>query len=1213
MHRIAPQAGGWTADTEGVIIIDQNPAPIVLLTMADTDIQTLAAAIDHLPDNFPAIRALNLSQLQQQYSIDNYGDKVLSQARVIILRLLGGRGSWSYGLEVVKEIVEETGATLFVLPGEDKPDLELMSHSTASLTTVNQLWCYFTEAGIDNWINAAKFIAHTCLHLDYPPFPPRVVPRLGIYSQITLSQPQARTWILFYRSHYLAGNTKAIDALISAFTQRNIETVPIFLSSLREIEVQEELLTLFSHHPPDLILDTTSFSIQRPEDKQNHHFWQSLNKPIFQVILSSSSLEAYQQGYQGLSPRDVAMNIALPEMDGKIITRAISFKSVLTRHPKLETEIVIYQPLPHRVDFVADLTANYCQLSSLPNSQKKIALIFPNYPNKDGRIANGVGLDTPASGLEILRALQTQGYTLTDLPDHSDELMRLLISGITNDLETRELKPIYQSLSLEAYLDYFSSLPPDNQSALLDRWGYPDKDFPIPGIQLGNVFIGIQPSRGYDLDPTLNYHSPDLEPTHSYLAFYHWLRQEFQVTAVINLGKHGNLEWLPGKSLALSPHCYPEIAFSSLPNFYPFIVNDPGEGSSAKRRSQAVIIDHLTPPMTRAELYGDWEKLESLIDEYYQAESLDPSRLALIRERINDLVAKTNLDRELGTISRSERVATSASFGQFLTVVDGYLCELKEAQIRDGLHIFGQCPQGQQLIDLIQSIARSPSPDRPGLTRSIALDLHLDCDPLTEYNDTTTYLESLAQDLISQKIEPLGENTAKELVWLENQLIPALKQTPDELTYLLKGLAGQYVPSGASGAPTRGRPDVLPTGRNFYSVDTRAIPTETAWEVGRKAAEALIERYTQENGEYPRTLAISIWGTSTMRNSGEDVAEAMALLGIRPLWDGFFRRVVGFEILTPSSLGRPRIDVTVRVSGFFRDSFPSILHLLNSCINAVACQEEEEKINPLAAKVKTEREFWLSQGLGEKEAKLRATARIFGCKPGAYGAGLQGLIESQNWQNDQDLANAYINWSCYAYDSQGTAHSLPEVLRNRLQELEIVLHNQDNREHDIFDSDDYYQFQGGLTASVRALTGKNPVTYFGDHSRPENPRIRTLEEEIRRVYRSRVVNPKWIAGVMRHGYKGAFEMAATVDYIFAYSATTHLVEDFIYQGVAEAYLFDHKVQQFIQEKNPWALRDMAERLLEAQQRGLWTQVDQKTLDRLRAIVHEAEGAIESGQ
>jgi cobaltochelatase CobN len=1205
MHRIAPQAGGWTTDTEGVIIIDQNPAPMVFLTMADTDIQTLAVAIDHLPDNFPAIRALNLLQLQQQYSIDNYGEKVLSQAKVIILRLLGGRGSWSYGLEVVKEISEFTGATLFVLPGDDKPDLELMSHSTPSLTTVNQLWCYFTEAGVDNWINACKFIADTCLHLNYQPSPPTVVPRLGIYSQTNLSSPQGRIGILFYRSHYLAGNTKAIDALITAFTQRNIETIPIFLSSLREIEVQEELLTLFSQTPIDIILDTTSFSIHRPEDKQNHPFWQSLNKPILQVILSSSSLEAWEQGYQGLSPRDVAMNIALPEMDGKIITRAISFKSVLTRHPKLETEIVIYQPVQHRIDFVADLTQNYRQLSSLPNSSKKIAIILPNYPNKDGRIANGVGLDTPASCLEILHALQKQGYTLTDIPPDSDKLMRLLISGVTNDLETRELKPIYQSLSLEAYRDYFSSLPPDNQSAILDRWGHPDSDFPIPGIQLGNVFIGIQPSRGYDLDPTLNYHSPDLEPTHSYLAFYHWLRHQFQVTAVINLGKHGNLEWLPGKSLALSPSCYPEIAFSTLPNFYPFIVNDPGEGSSAKRRSQAVILDHLTPPMTRAELYGDLEKLESLIDEYYQAQSLDPSRLALIRERISSLVAKTNLDRDLGTVTDS--------FSQFLTLADGYLCELKEAQIRDGLHIFGQCPQNQQLTDLIQSIARSPSPDRSGLTRSIALDLHLDCDPLTEYNDTTTYLESLAQDLITKKITPLGENTAKELTWLENQLIPALKSTPDELIYLLKGLAGEYIPSGASGAPTRGRPDVLPTGRNFYSVDTRAIPTETAWEVGRKAAEAVIERYTQENGEYPQSLAISIWGTSTMRNSGEDVAEAMALLGIRPLWDGFYRRVVGFEILTPSSLGRPRIDVTVRVSGFFRDSFPSILHLLNSCINAVACQEEEEKINPLAAKVKTEREFWLSQGLGEKEAKLRATARIFGSKPGAYGAGLQGLIESQNWQNDQDLANAYINWSCYAYDSQGIAHSLPEVFRNRLKELEIVLHNQDNREHDIFDSDDYYQFQGGLTASVRALTGKNPVTYFGDHSRPENPRVRSLQEEIRRVYRSRVINPKWIAGVMRHGYKGAFEMAATVDYIFAYSATTHLVEDFIYQGVAEAYLFDDKVQQFIQEKNPWALRDMAERLLEAQQRGLWLQVDQKTLDQLRAIVHEAEGAIESGQ
>jgi cobaltochelatase CobN len=1205
MHRIAPQAGGWTTDTEGVIIINQNPAPIVLLTMADTDIQTLAVAIDHLPEDFPPIRSLNLLQLQQQYSIDDYGDKVLSHARVIILRLLGGRGSWSYGLEVVKEISESTGATLFVLPGDDKPDLELMSHSTPSLTIVNQLWRYFTEAGVENWINACKFIAAICRPLDYQPSPPIPVPRLGLYPVATLSPHYPKVGILFYRSHYLAGNTKAIDALITAFTHRNIQTLPIFLSSLREKEVQAELLTIFSQTPIDIILDTTSFSIHRPETNQDNKLYTSLNLPLFQVILSSSSLEAWEKGYQGLSPRDVAMNIALPEMDGKIITRAISFKSVQTRQPKLETDIVVYQPVQHRVDFVADLTQNYLKLASLSNSQKKIAIILPNYPNKDGRIANGVGLDTPASCIEILRTLQKQNYTLTDIPPDSDELMRLLISGVTNDLETQELKPIYQSLSLNAYLSFFQSLPPDNQSAILNRWGHPDSDFPIPGIQLGNIFIGIQPSRGYDLDPTLNYHSPDLEPTHTYLAFYHWLRQEFQVTALINLGKHGNLEWLPGKSLALSPHCYPEIALSTLPNFYPFIVNDPGEGSSAKRRSQAVILDHLTPPMTRAELYGDLDKLESLIDEYYQAQTLDPSRLALIQEHISQLVTQTHLDRDLGTVTDS--------FSQFLTLADGYLCELKEAQIRDGLHIFGQCPQGQQLIDLIQSIARSPSPDRLGLTRSIALDLHLDTDPLTEYNDTTTYLESLAQDLITKKIPALGENTAKELVWLENQLIPSLKSTPDELTYLLKGLAGEYVPSGASGAPTRGRPDVLPTGRNFYSVDTRAIPTETAWEVGRKAAEILIERYTQENGEYPQSLGISIWGTSTMRNCGEDVAEAMALMGIRPVWDGFSRRVVGYEILTPSALGRPRVDVTIRVSGFFRDSFPSILHLLNLCINEVACQEEEEKINPLAAKVKTEREFWLNQGLGEKEAKLRSNARIFGSKPGAYGAGLQGLIESQNWQNDQDLANAYINWSCYAYDSQGVGHSLPEVFRNRLQELEIVLHNQDNREHDIFDSDDYYQFQGGLTASVRALTGKNPSIYFGDHSRPENPRVRSLQEEIRRVYRSRVINPKWIAGVMRHGYKGAFEMAATVDYIFAYSATTHLVEDFIYQGVAEAYLFDEQVKGFIEEKNPWALRDMAERLLEAQQRGLWTEVTGEMLDKLRAIVHEAEGAIESGQ
>ncbi|MEO1341076.1 MAG: cobaltochelatase subunit CobN, partial [Cyanobacteria bacterium J06635_13] len=470
----------------------------------------------------------------------------------------------------------------------------------------------------------------------------------------------------------------------------------------------------------------------------------------------------------------------------------------------------------------------------------------------------------------------------------------------------------------------------------------------------------------------------------------------------------------------------------------------------------------------------------------------------------------------------------------------------------------------------------------------------------------------LVEDLIKNK--PLTSYplplTLIQLQWIAQTLLPNLLKSDREISNLLLALDGKYVPSGASGAPTRGRPEVLPTGRNFYSVDIRGIPTETAWEVGSNAAEVLIERYTQEHGEYPQTLAISIWGTSTMRTGGDDIAQVMALLGVRPVWDGISRRVVDFEVLPVAVLGRPRVDVTVRISGFFRDSFPNMINLLNKVTQTVAELPETAEFNPLADHVQQEQQQLETEGIDAATAKERAGYRIFGSKPGAYGAGMQGLIEAQNWQSDEDLARAYLNWSSYAYDSSGKGKAAPESFRCRLQQLQIVLHNQDNREHDLLDSDDYYQFQGGMTAAVRSLTGNNPTVYFGDNSQPSNPRVRKLEEEIARVYRSRVVNPKWIEGVMRHGYKGAFEMAATVDYLFAYDATANCVADHMYQGVAEAYVFDRQVQEFIQTKNPWALRDMSERLLEAHQRGLWQNVEPQMIDNLKAIANQSEAVIE---
>ncbi len=1233
MHRTATIPGGLTATTDSLVFIEQTPAPIVIITSADTDIQALAQAWAQLPPGFPELRVLNILALQQQMTIDLYAEEVLAHAQVIVIRLLGGIGYWSYGLEVVQELVERTGAALILMPGDDQPDLSLLSRSTLPLNDVNQVWRYFIEGGTDNLKQSLYFLANRCLKLNYEYQLPQPVPKVGIYSFPVADKTKPQVGILFYRAHYLVGNTAAIDALCQSLLDCQLTPVPIFVSSLRDPAVQTGLLAYCQQ--VKVLLNTTSFSLitpaplypAMPAELDTNALWANLDVPILQVIFSGGGLADWQVQLNGLSPRDTAMNVALPEVDGRIISRAVSFKAVFSKHPVLQTEVLGYQPLPDRVQFVAELAANWVKLGQVKVADRKVALILANYPNRDGRLANGVGLDTPASCVEILKALQAEGYTTTDIPQTGDELIQWLTRGITNDPEGRSIRPVCQSLDLANYQEFFTHQPAAVQEAINLRWSAPHQDFPVAGIQLGNIFVGVQPARGYDLDPSLNYHAPDLEPTHDYLAFYQWVRSSFGAQAIVHVGKHGNLEWLPGKSLALSNCCYPEVALGAMPHFYPFIVNDPGEGAQAKRRAQAVIIDHLTPPMTRAELYGDLQALENLVDEYYEAMSLNPGRMPLVQSKIVALLAASNLNEDFGIVVTADELRQR--FGDaVLNHLDRSLCEIKEAQIRDGLHILGKCPDGEQLRDLIIAIARHPQAGRLGLTRAIAKDAGWDFDPLKvdaalpvpgAWRNAGQVVESIemeAQSLVAALIEKsplISDNsaTAQELQWITQYLLPNLHQTSQEITNLLHGLNGGYVASGPAGAPTRGRSEVLPTGRNFYSVDIRAVPTESAWDVGRKAAEVLIERYTQEHGEYPRTLGLSIWGTATMRTGGDDLAEALALLGVRPVWDGASRRVVDFEILPLTVLDRPRVDVTLRISGFFRDAFPNLIDLFNQAVAAVAALDEPADQNPLAAQVQTETAAWSATGLDLPEAIDRSSHRIFGSKPGAYGAGLQGLIDAQNWSDDQDLAQAYINWSSYTYSGNGFGKAAPEAFQSRLKDMQIVLQNQDNREHDLLDSDDYYQFQGGLTAAVRSVSGQQPATYFGDNAVTENPKVRSLTEEIAKVYRSRVVNPKWVAGVMRHGYKGAFEMSATVDFLFGYDATAHCVADHMYEGVAAAYLFDPQVQDFVKQHNPWAARDMADRLLEAHQRGLWATAQPETLERLQEISLAMEGEVEN--
>jgi cobaltochelatase CobN len=943
---------------------------------------------------------------------------------------------------------------------------------------------------------------------------------------------------LFYRAHYLAGNTAPIEALCQALQARGLQPQPFFVSSLQSPDMQADLLDwLRPKDAPgvDVLLNTTSFAIAKiSTDTPNLDLWQQLDVPVLQVILSGGTQAAWQQNPMGLSPRDIAMNVALPEVDGRIITRAVSFKTAAQRSDRLETDVVTYEPVGDRIEFVADLAANWVTLHRTPVAERRIALVLANYPNRDGRLANGVGLDTPQSCVDILQALQAAGYTVADLPQDGDELIQRLTAGVTNDPESWAMRPVAQHLTMAEYEAGWAQLSAAVQGGMTQQWGTPAAErsryhtapleaWPIAGLQLGNVFVGIQPSRGYDLDPSLNYHAPDLVPTHAYRAFYGWLRQQFGAQAIVHVGKHGNLEWLPGKGIGLSADCYPEAMLGAMPHLYPFIVNDPGEGAQAKRRAQAVIVDHLTPPLTRAELYGPLAQLEGLVDEYYEAQSLDPSRLPTIRDRLLAVLQTSHLLEDLaGDRAATVTAGNDEQFTALLPSLDGYLCELKEAQIRDGLHILGRCPAGRQLRDLVIAIARHPAGDRVGLTRAIAQAWHLDLDPLTDdlgqpwhlpaehqippeqhtacqacrtVGDLVAVLEGQAQQWVEALIEPsapplavaMPPVLATELQWIQRSLLPRLRQTDREITALLAGLDGRYVPSGPAGAPTRNRPDVLPTGRNFYSVDIRAIPTESAWDVGRKAAEVLVEHYTQENGEYPQSLGLSVWGTATMRTGGDDIAEALALLGVRPVWDGPSRRVVDFEVLPIALLGRPRVDVTLRVSGFFRDAFPNLIDLFDQAVAAVAQLDETAEENPLAAKTAAEAADWQRQGLTAAQAQERSRYRVFGSKPGAYGAGLQGLIEAQNWTTDEDLARAYINWSSYAYGRHAQGRSAPEAFQARLQTMQVVLHNQDNREHDLLDSDDYYQFQGGLTAAVKAASGRSPQTYFGDHAVAENP------------------------------------------------------------------------------------------------------------------------------
>ncbi|WP_280352734.1 cobaltochelatase subunit CobN [Nocardia abscessus] len=1190
---------------------------IVLLSTSDTDLLSArASGADYRWGNPARLLVDDLPGL-------------LDGADLVIVRILGGKRAWEDGLEALRA----SGIPLVALGGEIAPDAELMECSTVPGGVAADAHNYLAAGGPENLRQLHNFLSDTVLLTGHGFEPPIQLPSWGELDRAAATRAEGPTVaVIYYRAQHLAGNTAYVDALCTAVEQAGARALPLYCASLRTAE-PELIATL--RRADALVVTVLAAGGTKPATASaggEDEAWDvgalaDLDVPILQGLCLTTGRAQWEANDDGLSPLDVATQVAVPEFDGRIITVPFSFK-------EFDADgLSTYVPDPERAARVAGIATRYARLRHIPAARKRVAVMLSAYPTKHARIGNAVGLDTPASAIRLLTEMRSAGYDLGgpgEVPgldeQDGDALIHALIAAGGQDpdwLTSEQLEGNPIRIGAATYAAWFDTLPDDLRGAVVEAWGPPpgelyvdrssdpDGEIVIAALRFGNVVLMVQPPRGFGENPVAIYHDPDLPPSHHYLAAYRWLSapEGFGADAMVHLGKHGNLEWLPGKTLGMSASCGTDAALGDLPLIYPFLVNDPGEGTQAKRRAHATLIDHLIPPMARAESYGDISRLEQLLDEHANISALDPAKLPAIRQQIWTLMRAAKMDHDLGLAERPDE----DSFDDMLLHVDGWLCEIKDVQIRDGLHVLGQAPVGESELDLVLAMLRARQlwggeRSVPGLREALGLD-----ESGGEARERVDEVEDRARGLVAalqaadwsaDAVDGLTDNAEvrRVLRFAAREVVPRLRQTGVEIDRVLHALDGGFIPAGPSGSPLRGLINVLPTGRNFYSVDPKAVPSRLAWETGQAMAESLLDRYRADHDEYPRSVGLSIWGTSAMRTSGDDIAEVLALLGVRPVWDEASRRISTLEVISLEELGRPRIDVTVRISGFFRDAFPHVLALLDDAVRLVADLDEPAEANYVRAHALAD--------LAEHGDQRRATTRIFGSKPGTYGAGLLQLIDAKSWRTDDDLAQVYTTWGGYAYGRDLDGAPAAEDMRGAYRRIAVAAKNTDTREHDIADSDDYFQFHGGMVATVRALTGKNPEAYIGDSTRPDAVRTRTLSEETARVFRARVVNPRWLEAMRRHGYKGAFEMAATVDYLFGYDATTNVVADWMYEKLTESYVFDDVNRKFMEQSNPWALHGIAERLLEAAERKLWEHPEPDTLDRLRQAYLAAEGELE---
>lgn len=1059
------------------------------------------------------------------------------------------------------------------------------------------------------------------------------------------------TGILLHQFYYIRGNLLAVNALIAAIEEKGMNALPFFLvtspnpttGSIGIRKFIEQNLLRDGRSIIDVLVLTMGFSqisLSDPNDGTKtdpvYNFFCDLNVPLLQTMSMIRSYDTWYNDNEGLSAMEISSMVIWPEFDAQIIAIPLSATG---EHDGKKNQAI---PIPRRPERIAEMALRWAELKRTPVQDRKVAILLYQYTGETEALGDAGGLDTPQSVIRILERLKEEGYVVDHIPKTGNDLVQEMIGGLTNDtryISDNQMKErAAGTVGADLYRQWFSRLPEKNRQEIARDWGgAPGTLFEtggelcIPGLVNGNVFLGIQPPRGLFEQVETLVHSTELVMPHHYVAYYRWMKNVFGAQVVVHMGTHGTLEWLPGKGNAMSEECYPDLVFEDMPHVSPYIINDPGEMVEVKRRSWAAVLDHLPPAMMRAEGYGDLAQLDSILQEYLRAkEGRETQKMEELAGEIRAIVLARNLTSDLGLPADAgcDLVAQNAE-----RLYD-YICEVRDAIIKDGLHIFGSPPPGERFAEMIYALTRLENGKVPSLRESIAgamgLSLHNLMDNPSAFSTQHTMTNGALIDAIDERSRRLiaamdgcGYDRGATIAAIQDEYGTAaadlescaaficddlkgrLDQTTDEIDNMVKGLNAGYIPPGPSGDPTRGNAHLLPTGRNAYSIDPASIPTRAAWQTGKTLADQMVERYIKEKGEYPERVGIVVWATDTMRTGGDDIAYLFWLMGLRPVWSDRGGAVTGLEVIPARELGRPRIDVTLRISGLFRDTFPGLVHLIDEGVETIASLDEAGDVNYLAAHLKEDLLEKMKAGMPEREARDQALIRIFGDPPGNHGCGVGEVVHASAWKEKKDLADVYTTWGAHAYGRKFRGEKVPELFREQFSRLDATVKNRVSREFDILDVDDDYQILGGMNACVRAYGDRDPVCVIGEASDPKNVRTRLLDEEIRFVFRSRILNPRWIEGLKPHGFRGVQEIMNTIEYTFGWDVTSDAVDDWEYQACAEHFLFNEQNRQWIEENNPYALHNMAGRLLEAQERGFW-ETDDETIQKLQEIYLETE-------